>query len=261
MTSLGNRNRVREKLEADQPVIGLVSRIFSPVVVELAGLTGFDYVWIDMEHGSASFQTAENLVRAADAVALEAMIRIPDKSPASVLRALETGASMLCVPQVDTAAEAAAIASAARYHPLGLRGFSTTGRGNGYGLIGDGQELLDHANARILVMAQIETKTGVENAAAICATPGIDIIFLGLGDLSQQLGVPGNYTHPDVLAASRNIAATALRAGKHVGLPAVNATAMQPWLEQGARLFFCAVDVPLLAQSLTAALAACRPSS
>lgn len=250
-------NKVRDKLDAGAPVVGLVSRIFSPTVAELAGLAGFDYIWIDMEHGSASFETAENMVRAADAVHMEAMIRVPDKAPSSVLRALETGASIICVPQVDTAQEAAAIAQAARYHPQGLRGYSTGGRGVWYGLQETGQALLDRANARILLMAQIETNLGLANAEAICAVPGIDIVFIGLGDLSQQLGVPGNFNHPDVLAASRRIIAAAQAAGKHVGVPAADAAAMRPWLDQGVRFFFCAVDVSLLAQAMKAALQRC----
>jgi len=254
-------NCVQGKLAGGQTVLGLVTRLFSPTVVELAGLAGFDYVWIDMEHGAASFETAESLVRAADAVAIEAMIRLPDKTPASVLRALETGARILCVPQVDTAAEAAMIAEAARFHPQGLRGYSTSGRGCGYGLDGGGQALLDKVNARTLVMAQIETARGLRNADAICATPGIDIIFIGLGDLSQHLGYPGVYDHPEVIAASHRIIEAALTAGKHVGVPAANAAAMKPWIEKGVRLFFCAVDVPLLAQALKSALKNCEQPS
>ena len=254
-------NYVGDKLTAGEPVIGLVTRLFSPTVVELAGLTGFDYVWIDMEHGAASFETAENLVRAADAVSIEAMIRLPDKTTASVLRALETGASILCVPQVDTAVEAALIAKAAYFHPKGLRGYSTSGRGCGYDLSGGGQALLDKINARTLVMAQIETADGLRNAEAICATTGIDIIFIGLADLSQNLGHPGAYDHPEVVAASHHIVDVARAAGKHIGVPAANAATMKPWMDRGVRLFFCAVDVPLLAQALKTALKNCEPSS
>jgi len=254
-------NRVAEKLAAGESVIGLVTRLFSPTVVELAGLVGFDYVWIDMEHGVASFETVENLVRAADAVAIEAMIRLPDKTPASVLRALETGASILCVPQVDTAAEAALIAKAAYFHPKGLRGYSMSGRGCGYNFIGGGQALLDKINARTLVMAQIETVDGLRNAEAICATTGIDIIFIGLADLSQHLGHPGDYDHPEVVAASHYIVDAARAAGKHVGIPASNAATMKPWMDKGVRLFFCAVDVSLLAQALKAARNGSEPSS
>lgn len=251
-------NRVLQKLAGPEPVVGLVSRLASPTVVELAGLVGFDYVWIDMEHGSISFETVENLVRAADAAGIEAMIRIPDKSPSSVLRAVETGAGILCVPQIDTPEEAAVIARAARFHPEGLRGYSTSGRGLNYGLGARGQALLDAANRRILIMAQIETAAGLANAEAIAATPGIDIIFVGLGDLSQQLGHPGAYGHAEVMAAAFRIVQAARDAGKHAGVPAADAAAMTPWMERGVRLFFCNVDVVLLAQAMTSALAGCR---
>lgn len=252
-------NGVKIKLNAGESVIGLVMRLLSPTVVELAGLVGYDYVWIDMEHGAASFETAENLIRAADAVGIEAMVRLPDKTQASVLRALEAGASILCAPQVDTADEAHHIVIAARYHPQGLRGFSTTGRGLCYGLGATGQALLDRANQRLLLMVQIETLLGMQNAEAICSIDGVDIVFIGLGDLSQQMGYPGQYGHPDVKQAALRIIDAARAAGKHIGMPASDYASMQPWLERGVRLFFCAVDVPLLTNALQGALAASRP--
>lgn len=252
-------NGVKIKLNAGESVVGLVMRLLSPTVVELAGLVGYDYVWIDMEHGTASFETAENLIRAADAVGIEAMVRLPDKTQTSVLRALEAGASILCVPQVDTADEARGIAMAARYYPQGERGFSTTGRGLCYGLGASGQALLDRTNQRLLLMVQIETKIGLQNAEAICSTDGVDIIFIGLGDLSQQLGYPGQYGHPEVQRAAIHIVDAAHAAGKHIGIPASDYASMQPWLERGVRLFFCAVDVPLLTNALEGALAASRP--
>ena len=85
--------------------------------------------------------------------------------------------------------------------------------------------------------------------------------LIGLADLSQNLGHPGAYDHPEVVAASHHIVDVARAAGKHIGVPAANAATMKPWMDRGVRLFFCAVDVPLLAQALKTALKNCEPSS
>lgn len=238
-------------------MVGVVVRTYSPAVVEMIGLAGFDYVWIDLEHGSAGFDVAETLVRAADCVGIDSMIRIPDKAPASVLRALETGASMVCVPHVETPREAEAIVAAARYFPLGTRGYTTASRGLRYGFGAAGQALLDQANERVMVVVQVESPEGLRNVEAIAAVPGVDVVFAGIGDLSQHLGKPGNYSDPEVVAAGRRIADAARRHGKIGGAAAADPEALQRWMALGARLFFCSVDIVLLAQALRSAHAQC----
>src|SRR5579862_4408998 len=102
------RNRVSEKIRQGSTALGLVCRSLSPVVVEMIGLTGFDFVWIDMEHAPADFSTVENLCRAADAVQIESLVRLPDKNPSNVIRVLEAGASIVNVPGIEDRSEAEA---------------------------------------------------------------------------------------------------------------------------------------------------------
>lgn len=255
---ISTTNRVRAKLDGGGPVRGVVTRTFAPAAVEMIGLAGFDYVWIDLEHGNAGFDTAEAMVRAADSVAIESMIRIPDRSPSSVLRALETGASIVCAPQVDTAAEAQAVAHAARFHPRGGRGYTTASRGTGYGFTAPDQALLDSCNERVMVVVQIESEAGLRNVNDIARVPGVDVLFAGLGDLSQQFGRPGAYDDPMVVEAGRAVAAAARAAGKHAGINASNAAAVRAWSAQGVRFFFCGVDVVLLGQALRSLRAQCE---
>src|SRR5689334_3578277 len=122
-------NRVKAALQKRQTVHGMICRTLSPPVVELIGLCGFDFVWIDMEHTTADAHVTENLCRAADAVDMESLVRIPDQSQCHILRALEGGAGIVNVPQVEDASQAAAIVRAAKYAPIGMRGYSSASRG------------------------------------------------------------------------------------------------------------------------------------
>jgi 4-hydroxy-2-oxoheptanedioate aldolase len=100
--TVGRKNGVKTIIEEGGTALGIVCRSLSPVVVELIGLSGFDFVWIDMEHTAADFQAVENLCRAADAAGIETMVRVPDKNESNILRALEAGASIINVPQVES---------------------------------------------------------------------------------------------------------------------------------------------------------------
>src|SRR5579864_5304963 len=132
---LTNDNRVKRQLEKGEVPVGIVCRTLSPTVIELVGLAGFDFVWLDMEHSTADFALIENLCRAADAVELESLVRIPDRSPSNVLRALEAGAAIVNVPQVNTREEAEAVVRAAKFAPQGERGLSPSSRGMQYGML------------------------------------------------------------------------------------------------------------------------------
>src|SRR5262245_16794261 len=109
------RNRVKQKLAEGGTVLGVVCRSLSPVVVELIGLAGFDFAWIDMEHAAADFSQVEQLCRASDAVGIESLVRVPDQTPSSIVRALEAGAGIINIPQVGSAAQAEAVVKAARF--------------------------------------------------------------------------------------------------------------------------------------------------
>jgi 2-keto-3-deoxy-L-rhamnonate aldolase RhmA len=137
---LAKENRVKQKLCDGQIALGFICRTLSPVVVELIGLAGFDFAWLDMEHTTADFSTIEHLCRAADAVGIELLVRVPDQNPSTVLRALETGAGIVNVPEVKNRAEAEAVVRAAKFAPQGERGMSGSTRGLRYGFGGSAEE-------------------------------------------------------------------------------------------------------------------------
>lgn len=235
-------NRILERTRSGLVARGVVCRTLSAVVVELIGLAGFDFVWIDMEHSAADFGVVEQLCRAADGAGVTTLVRVPDKSPSYVLRALEAGAAVVNVPAIEDRTEAEAVVRAARYFPEGARGFCPSSRGNAYGLNRSAAEAFAEANERVMTMVQIESRRGVENAAEICAVPGVDIVFVGRGDLSHSLGV-GRIDETAVVESTSRVIEAARRFGKIAAIHADTADDAKRWLGEGARVLCCAVDV------------------
>jgi len=241
---LATINRVKQQLAAGGVPVGFICRTLSPALVELIGMAGFDFVWLDMEHTAADFSLIEHLCRAADAVGIEALVRVPDQSPSNILRALEAGAGIVNVPQVSTRKHAEAVVRAAKFAPEGERGLSPTSRGMRYGFSSGQSDPFAATNRRVMTMVQIESSTAVRNAPDICCVPHVDAIFIGLADLSQSLGVPGQTEHDRVLHAAREVLAAASAADKPVMMLVDSAERGKAWVEEGARILCCGIDVP-----------------
>lgn len=247
---LGSHNRVKQRVQEDKTVFGFVCRTLSPTVVELIGLAGFDFVWIDMEHTGADFATVETLCRAADAADIDSLVRVPDKSPSNILRALEVGAAIVNVPQVEERAEAQAVVRAAKYAPIGERGYCASSRGTRYGIGSTAIDAFAAANERTMAMVQIETPKGVENATEICQTSGLSAVFVGLGDLSQSLGITGQLNHRDLLDSARKVLKAARDAGKISAMLVDTREEAARWVAEGAQIICCGVDIPTIGKTL-----------
>ncbi|HWP42373.1 MAG TPA: aldolase/citrate lyase family protein [Blastocatellia bacterium] len=247
---IGRPNTVKQKLQAGETALGMVCRTLSPAVVELIGLAGFDYVWIDMEHTSADFGLVENLCRAADAADVCSLVRVPEKHPSYILRALESGAGIVNVPQVENRSDTECVVRAAKYYPLGERGYCSSSRGTVYGMNGKAADSFAAANERVLVMTQIESLRGVENAEDICSVPGVDIVFIGVGDLSQSLGCIGQFDHPDLLGCVRKVLGCIKESGKIAAMQAESLESARRWHSEGVLMFCCGVDITALGRTL-----------
>ena len=199
-----------------------------------------------MEHSTVDFQTVEHLCRAADAVDIEALVRVPDQSPAGILRALEAGASIVTVPQVEDRVEAEAVVRAAKFHPLGARGYTSSSRGTRYGVGGKITEKFALANDRVMTMVQIESARGVKNAAEICSVPGLDVVSIGYGDLSQSLGITGEISNPRLLEAVQQTMEIIVSNGRIAAMHAEQPEMAKKWMEMGARIICCGVDLNML---------------
>jgi 2-keto-3-deoxy-L-rhamnonate aldolase RhmA len=226
-------NATKEKLRRGELAVGMMLLGADPHVVGVLAATGYDFVMFDMEHTSLSFERLERLVHAADAAGITPMTRVSSGSRSDILRALETGVRGLMVPMVESTAAAAEAARFARYAPEGERGVYFLGYPSSYG----GRTLAEHfaaTNDALLLIAQIESAAGAQNAAAIAATPGIDMLFIGPADLSQSLGVPGELEHPRVIEATEGILRAARAAGKWSGVMGLDPDNTARWKDHGA---------------------------
>jgi 4-hydroxy-2-oxoheptanedioate aldolase len=217
-------------------------------VVELAGKCGFDVVWIETEHGAASFETVETLCLAARAGGARACVRVPDAQRCHVLRALDCGADIVVVPMINTPQQAAEIVRHGRFAPLGRRGFNSRTRGFDYGL-DDSLQSMKQIDERVWLLAQIETREAVGNCRAILETPGLSGILVGPADLSVDMGRVGQFEDPELIDAVTACIGAARAMGKHAGIVIGPGKLHDAALAAGCDLIFPGSDLSTLATS------------
>lgn len=217
----------------------------APKIAELAGRLGFDTVWIEVEHGGASYSEIEVLCMAAEAGGAIPTVRLPNHSRENVLKALEVGARIVVVPMIQDAAMARELVAHGKFPPLGQRGFNTRSRGLNYGI--DGLAALPttfaRANAETQLIAQIETVEAATRVEEICQVEGISGILIGPGDLSVSLGKPAAFTDPELIALVVETIQRARGCGKHAGILVAPGPMLDAALEAGCDLYFCGGDV------------------
>ena len=161
---------------------------------EVMARLGFDALCIDLQHGTSEMNSVLPMLQAVSQTDTTPVVRVAWNEPAAIMRALDLGAYGIIVPLVNNAAEAAMAVAACRYPPVGMRSSGPV-RAVQYG----GADYQSKANDEIVIMAMIETKEGIENLDAICATPGLDAVYIGPADLSFALGLPPRGDNPDPL--------------------------------------------------------------
>ncbi|HZZ59456.1 MAG TPA: aldolase/citrate lyase family protein [Opitutaceae bacterium] len=206
----------RARVLGRQWLTGTFLNLGSSITVEIAGRAGFDWVLVDHEHGFAGEDTLVHQLQALSAATAVPIVRIRVNEASLFKRALDLGARGVMVPYVSTPEEAAAAARAVHYPPHGVRGVARFHRGSDYGVSFDAYYRAAHD--AIVLMTQIETREGVENAEAIASVDGVDVLFVGPTDLTYNLGIPDQFDHPDFLEAARRVAQAAQRAGKAAGV-------------------------------------------
>jgi 4-hydroxy-2-oxoheptanedioate aldolase len=227
-------NRLKHKLAKGDPVLGVFVAFPSPDVVEMCGYLGFDFVILDAEHGPMNVESAAHLLRAAECAGYVPIVNVPSHSPQTIGRYLDIGAMGIQVPQVNDRAEAEAIVTAVKYHPLGQRGMARPRAGQ-YGLTGEVQAYMEQANKETMVIASIENIEGVKHLPQIVGAAGIDIFFIGAQDLSQSMGIPGETGTPLLKSAVDTIVTQVRNAGRAVGIFAPDAAAARAYIAKGAQ--------------------------
>jgi len=230
------KNKAKEKLKNGGIVLGGFCNINSPAAVEVLGYLGFDFIIIDGEHGPMDLESSKNLVRAADVVDITPLARVAVNHPQVILRYLDMGCLGVQIPMVNTGAEAEAVANACRYPPVGKRGLAGV-RANEWGLTGALGPYTRTANEEVLTIVQVETLQAVSNLDEILAVKEVDMVFIGPTDLSSAMGVPGEVTHPDVLAQLEKLGKAIRAGGKHAGTIGGNPQAVKMLSDWGYNYF------------------------
>ena len=244
---------LKERLSAGERLnVFAVGRMFHPNVVHFLGASGeFDGMWIDVEHAGFTISEIESAVTAGRVYGLESFARIPPTDYATVTRCLESGASGVMAAQIGSAAQAEEFVSWAKFHPRGRRGLNPLGHDGRFGT----EPLSDftaRSNRDSFVAIQIETTGAVEEVDDIASIDGVDLLFVGPSDLSQALGVVGNFTHPSCLEAIDRVAAACQQHGKHWGAVTPNPEYAALLIEKGCTLVSAVNDVKLVSAGLNA---------
>ena len=247
------RNALKQKLKEGKTVFGTWSMLPSAAVTNVIGEAGLDFIIIDMEHGPMSFETAEEMVRAAELMDCQPIIRVCEKEESTLLRALEIRSQAIMVPHVSTAQEAKAIVKATRYAPLGERGLSPYTRVHGY-THDNLQENLAWANENTLVGVLVEGEEGIRNLEKIASVEGIDLIYLGIYDISQSVGLPGELNHPKVTDGLKKSARIIADRGIAVGSFARDHAYVQLLHENGFQFIAYLVDCAMLKSAYQSSL-------
>ena len=241
----GRRNRMRELLDSGSLLVGAFITMADPAVVDIAALSGHDFILLDSEHAGLNIETIANHVRAARARDLGVIIRVPAGDPGYIQRVLDVGVEGIQVPHVRGAADARQAVSALRFPPAGHRGIFTKGVAAEYGAHGyaDIAEVLAAINADIVCNVIIEDVEGVDNIDEIVAVAGLDFLTLGPNDLSGSFGLPGQTGHP----AIREAGAKVLAACRNADIPVHTTSAWAPQTREelqaaGIRLLTSASD-------------------
>jgi 2-keto-3-deoxy-L-rhamnonate aldolase RhmA len=240
-------------LKNGKPTVGTMIRMIrNPAIVLMAANAGLDFVMFDMEHGAFGFEALADAASMARSRGIECFVRVPELSKGTVSRALDCGSTGVMVPMIKNAAEAQLLANWAKFAPIGERGLGGSGAHTNYlDAAKDPQSFMEQANDEILTIAQIELAEAVDNIDAIAAVDGVDALLIGPADLSNSLGVSGQFNHPLMDEAILKVAEAAQRHNKIFGFHA-GEDLMRKWMNHDLTLRMSLMDIGILSQGFKA---------
>jgi len=228
------KKSLRQRAMAGEMIPGaMVFEFFSPGISQVLKLAGCEYLIYDMEHAGFSIESLKVQVAHCRGTGVAPMVRVPRGEYHFLARALDVGAQGVMVPMVNSAEEARAIAEATHYPPKGGRGAAFAFAHDDYEP-GDPAAKMKAADARNLIIAQIETERGLDAVEEIAAVDGIDCLWLGHFDLTNFLGIPGQFDNPVYISAVKRIVAAGRKHKKALGFMAAD----QAWAKQYKKLGF-----------------------
>ena len=241
-------NYIRSRVLNGEVMFGIGASLGSSLTVEMIGEAGFDWVWIDCEHGTGGYSELISQVQAACIGQAAPIVRIAWNEASYFKRVLDLGAAGIMVPYINTAEEARYAARAMRYPYQGVRGVAMFNRACGFGR--EFSEYFCEANDNLLTVVQIETREALENVDEIAAIEGVDVLFVGPLDLSVNLGIVQHFDHPDFVDALETVAQACQRHGKAAGALVPDLNYLEQWMAKGFTFLVVGTDGGILAKGI-----------
>ena len=238
-------NPVKKALKEGKVVIGATVTAANPDVAATLAGAGFDFLWIEMEHSPLTLETVRSMILATRGLKAMPFTRVPVNEPWMAKRALDIGSLGVVFPFTSTRELAEQAVKSCKYPPQGIRGFGAAMAASRWGM--SGSDYAKFANENVLVVVIIEQKQAIDNIEQIASVPGVDVLFIGVNDLSFSLGVGGKTNDPIVEEAVNKVLAAGKKYNIPVGYPAGNPVEINKRIAQGFRFFQASSDLGMMA--------------
>jgi 2-keto-3-deoxy-L-rhamnonate aldolase RhmA len=251
-------NRLRKALNEGNVVIGtMLQEVRTPAIPILLANLGYDFIFIDMEHGAHNMETVADLIKVTRLTGMVPLVRVPELQYHFIARCLDAGAQGIMIPRVETREQVEAIVSFSKYPPVGERGCSINKGHNDYqseALI----PFMEKANRENIVILQIERKKAMENLNDLLSVPGVDAAVLGPNDLAASYGVPNDLDSPLMTELFQKVVDTGKKYGVHTGMHIANLVKLKEWMAKGMHIIAYNTDLGFLKSSASAGLSDLR---
>lgn len=238
--------------QGDVPIGHMLLEFCSRGIAQMLAQTGIDFTIIDTEHSAFSSGDVADLIAWLQMTEITPFVRIPQIEYHLIARTLDAGALGIMVPHVSTGDEAKAIVDAAKYAPLGSRGVILGNANSSFETVSP-EAFLSHANENTTIICQIESVQGIENIEEIATTPGVDVLWVGHFDLTQSMGIPGQFDNHRFLDAMKLVVDTATRHNLRAGIQPSNMAQAQEWLDIGFNVISYSADIAVYMKALSEA--------
>jgi len=238
---------VKQRLQRDAMVMVCgVGRVCHHNIVQMLGIHGgIDAIWFDQEHAGLSFETLEIGTMAARAHGMDSFVRLAPTDYAVITRCYEAGAGGIMAAQIESAEQAEQVVQWSKFFPRGHRGLNGGGFDGHFGNT-PAAEFCERANRELFIAIQIETTGALEQCDEIAAIDGVDLLFVGPADLSQNLGITGQFDHPRLQEGIDRVAAACKKHGKHWGIVPTSPEMADRCVENGCKMLVPLADVKIL---------------
>src|SRR6476619_5410004 len=228
-------NLVKQNLRAGKLQLGTgFGQFRSPEIPKLLAAAGFQWAFVDTEHGGFDLETVQDICRVSVMAGLCPIVRVADLQYSLVARALDCGAQGVIFPRVESVELLERAISWTKFPPVGIRGYGLSGVNLDYETVSFPQ-VIEHVNANTMVVMQIETRRALDMREELLAVPGIDAVMIGPADLSISLGVPGEFQHPKMVEAMEAVRDSCDRRGIAPGTQTRTPDLARFWKERGMR--------------------------